>query len=91
MFSGLIQELDDVEPLFYYEEGKSPADYTNTSFKPIFIDEFNATVVAEANTTCKGNKACVFDLLATKDEDLALTSAATSESEKAIAEVLGKS
>ena len=80
-----------MEPLFYYAPGKSPADYNNKSFVPVFLDDFDPNEVATAEKTCSGDQACVFDLLLTKNEELALNSGATSAAEKALTEVTGKS
>lgn len=45
--------------------------YQNTSFTPMFLEDFNSTRLAEANKTCKGERGCLFDFLITGNKDIA--------------------
>ncbi|XP_059159686.1 G surface protein, allelic form 168-like [Physella acuta] len=78
------------DSLFFYGFGQSPATFTNTSFVPIFLDEVNATVRSEAERVCDSstNLPCIFDFIATRNEQLAKsTMAAASSFEKEVQSV----
>lgn len=45
--------------------------YQNTSFTPVFLEDFNSTRLAEANETCKGERGCLFDFLITGNKAIA--------------------
>ena len=60
--------------IFNYSTGKSATDYVHPNFEPIFIDELDPGLVANATAQCGGasaSQACIFDLLATGDQELA--------------------
>lgn len=75
--SGITSES---ESIFKYDDGKSHADYSVPGFVPVFLDEFNATIVQNATQICgEGNLTCIFDYVLTGNTDLALS---TRDSEK---------
>uniref|UniRef100_A0A0L8GBJ0 Mucin-like protein n=1 Tax=Octopus bimaculoides TaxID=37653 RepID=A0A0L8GBJ0_OCTBM len=57
--------------LFKYPKGFSNADYTDTSFVPLFIDK-NSEIYKKALQICKADdNACIYDYIATGDESIA--------------------
>ena len=60
--------------LFTYDEGKSWKDYYDPDFTPVFSPVFNdSTLESSANETCKGDLFCLFDIAATKDVQIGMT------------------
>lgn len=41
--------------------------YQNTSVSPLFLEDFTSAEVKVANETCKGDKNCLFDYIATQN------------------------
>lgn len=68
LFAGRI---DCNESIFYYRAGEDCSMYQNTSFTPMFLEDFNSTRLAEANKTCKGERGCLFDFLITGNQAIA--------------------
>ena len=63
--------------LFQYRIGKNYSNYENTSFIPLFLEDFNTTELADAQQVCgSNNDACMFDYLATQSQDIAVTTKA---------------
>ncbi|XP_036359396.1 mucin-4-like, partial [Octopus sinensis] len=57
--------------LFKYQKGFSNADYTDTSFVPLFIDKTSA-IYNKSLEICKADdNACIYDYIATGDESIA--------------------
>ncbi|XP_014781778.2 mucin-4 [Octopus bimaculoides] len=57
--------------LFKYQKGFSSADFTDTSFVPLFIDK-NSEIYKKALQICKADdNACIYDYIATGDESIA--------------------
>lgn len=63
--------IDCNESIFYYRAGEDCNMYQNTSFTPMFLEDFNSTRLAEANKTCKGERGCLFDFLITGNQAIA--------------------
>ncbi|KAJ8307328.1 hypothetical protein KUTeg_015412 [Tegillarca granosa] len=65
--------INNTESVFKYFNGKSPDDYRDRDFIPIFIEDFEQEDVVKATTVC-GNKTssatCIYDYLLTKDEGI---------------------
>ena len=59
------------ESQFQYQTGQVHGDFI-FNFVPKFLEDANATLVAEANVTCNGAIQCIFDLVFTNDAALAL-------------------
>ena len=75
--------------IFTYEDGRSTKDYQKPEFEPIFLEEVNSTKLEEAQSTCGADYACVFDLIATGDEQFAKYSKATNSEANAIKDSQG--
>ena len=62
------------QSLFTYEEGKSWKDYYDPDFTPLFSPVFNDSALEiSANATCKGDLFCLFDIAATKDVQIGMS------------------
>ncbi|GAB1608679.1 hypothetical protein Ahia01_001152300, partial [Argonauta hians] len=60
--------------IFKYQKGFSAKDFTDTSFKPLFIDK-TSEQYKKALTVCSAdNNACIYDYIATGDESIAKSS-----------------
>jgi hypothetical protein len=68
-FNFISGETTAETSLFEYTDGKQWSDYSHQDFVPIFIDEFNQTMINKSYEVCGGSsdqyKACIFDYLAT--------------------------
>lgn len=77
--------------MFLYSPGKTHSSFSFPNFRPQFLDQANATLVAEAETKCPtGDLACVFDYVFTGNEAVALETAGTQAVQAADTELLGK-
>lgn len=62
------------QSLFTYEEGKSWKDYYDPDFTPMFSPVFNDSALeSSANATCKGDLFCLFDIAATKNVQIGMS------------------
>ena len=80
------------ESIFSYYPGKSANDYTYPEFEPLFMDEVDPEVLANATTECGGasaSQACIFDFIATGDKLLAEQSGQTDANSNQTSAVLG--
>ncbi|KAH9505774.1 hypothetical protein Btru_055751, partial [Bulinus truncatus] len=69
---GKYWEVNDNNTVFTYGIKESAATYSHPDFIPTFIEEASNESVAAAIAKCgSGNDACIFDYLATKNEDFA--------------------
>ncbi|XP_055859523.1 fibrillin-1-like isoform X4 [Biomphalaria glabrata] len=77
-YSWLIKEDSS---LFVYPYGTNFSSFTDLNFKPIFMDEVSDTVRKDAEKKCgsQTNLPCIFDYIATQNEDLAKNSMASSD------------
>ncbi|KAI8737995.1 multiple epidermal growth factor domains protein 6, partial [Biomphalaria glabrata] len=77
-YSWLIKEDSS---LFVYPYGTNFSSFTDLNFKPIFMDEVSDTVRKDAEQKCgsQTNLPCIFDYIATQNEDLAKNSMASSD------------
>lgn len=74
---GLISES---ESLFTYQPGTGFANFTNTSFIPVFSDGLNLTslfgndqeLLQKAQAACGSDTACLYDASQTQDLNLAV-------------------
>lgn len=66
----------------YYEDGKDTNTFIDTTFRPIFVDEFPAEKIKEAQDKCGGKDklSCIYDFLATGKDDVAAAAKAAAES-----------
>ena len=77
--------------VFTYDNGKTTLSYQNHTFDPIYLDEVDATVKTEAEQKCGGQDfACVFDFIATKDEEFAKYSASVNREANKVKTVQSK-
>uniref|UniRef100_A0A2C9JE70 Cubilin n=1 Tax=Biomphalaria glabrata TaxID=6526 RepID=A0A2C9JE70_BIOGL len=79
---GKTWAVTDESTLFVYDlPGQNTSTFTDPTFTPIFLDEVNATVRAEAEKVCdsKTNLPCIFDYIATKNVLVARSSMAAAE------------
>lgn len=56
--------------LFTYQPGEDTTTFSNTSFTPVFLDEFsfkNDSLERKALTACQGDVNCLFDIASTRD------------------------
>ncbi|XP_071482117.1 uncharacterized protein [Diadema antillarum] len=75
------------ESLFDYDRGNLTwAAFNNASFTPVFLDELiaetemtNSTLLALARASCGDSEECLFDTLATKDQNVGLSTKQTEE------------
>ena len=66
------------ESIMYYD-ASNYSTYQNSSFVPIFRTSFSSTAAEqEALNTCGANSACLFDLAATGNKKLAVSTLASS-------------
>ena len=68
------QVLDDNESLFTYNPGETFANFSEPDHVPIFLDQIDSDIRAEAEKTCGGSNKleCIFDYSQTKNRELAL-------------------
>ncbi|GFS13682.1 fibrillin-1 [Elysia marginata] len=65
-------EVTSSTTIFKYASGESALTYQFPNFEPMFREEVNQTLLAEAEQTCGAQQdACIFDLLATGDQAFA--------------------
>uniref|UniRef100_A0A803JTA1 Uncharacterized protein n=2 Tax=Xenopus tropicalis TaxID=8364 RepID=A0A803JTA1_XENTR len=68
---GMTWKTTPQNSIFTYNSTNNESWYTynNNSFVPLFYDELllttNETLINSANSTCKGNNECIFDILST--------------------------
>ena len=76
--SGIIDTFS--KSLFSYPPGESWATYYLPSFQPVFQPVFqDVNLEVEANALCGGDVFCLFDIAATGDTDLGLSTLRTSQ------------
>lgn len=64
MYAGLISNSS--ESLFAYDPLNSFSTFYDPSFVPVFRQNFTDPILeAEANATCQGDNACLFDIAVT--------------------------
>ena len=68
------QVLDDDESLFTYNPGETFANFSKADHVPIFLDQIDSDIRAEAEEICGGSNKleCIFDYSQTKNRELAL-------------------
>ena len=79
-FHSFTGNISSSESIFNYTPGRSASDYIHADFEPIFVDEMDPGLVANATAECGGasaSQACIFDFLATGDQELAAQSGST--------------
>lgn len=61
------------ESLFIYREGFNCTYYQHPEFEPLFLDDFPNDQRKQAESVCggSGDKTCIFDFLATKNDAVA--------------------
>uniref|UniRef100_A0A2C9KBE5 EGF-like domain-containing protein n=1 Tax=Biomphalaria glabrata TaxID=6526 RepID=A0A2C9KBE5_BIOGL len=64
--------------VFKYKEGENATTYQFPKFEPLFLEEVNETIRKNAEEKCQNNIACVFDYVATGNEDFAASTLAAS-------------
>eukprot|EP00118_Oscarella_pearsei_P024327 m.303882 g.303882 ORF g.303882 m.303882 type:complete len:1049 (+) comp40843_c0_seq5:1798-4944(+) len=69
---GQSWQISQSESLFRYEEGERVASLSDPDHVPAFADELLKTATPEQRTLCKNDPSCLFDLLETGNEALAL-------------------
>ncbi|CAL1533923.1 unnamed protein product, partial [Lymnaea stagnalis] len=72
-------EVTTSNSVFKYKEGENATVYQFFDFVPLFIEEANQTLVADAKKLCGNNSACVVDYVATGDQHFAKTTLSTNE------------
>ena len=91
-FNFISGETTAETSLFEYTDGKQWSDYSHQDFVPIFIDEFNQTMINKSYEVCGGSsdqyKACIFDYLATGDTSFAAdTQSSNTEAESETSQI----
>ena len=66
--------LGDDESLFTYDSGETFANFSEPDHIPIFLDQIDSDIRAEAEEICGGSNKleCIFDYSQTKNQELAL-------------------
>ncbi|CAL1547388.1 unnamed protein product, partial [Lymnaea stagnalis] len=65
--------VNEVNSIFIYDAGKSCGDYQHPEFIPTFRSSFTTTQINEAAELCGlSSEDCIFDLIATGNETIAL-------------------
>lgn len=59
------------ESLFRYDDGKGHADFNHEEFEPLFLEDADPDLVANATAFCNNNTECIFDLVFTGNRELA--------------------
>ena len=72
---------NDTESLFTYPAGQTFADFSNPDHLPIFLDQINASLRAEAEQICGGSNKieCIYDYTQTRNQELARDTQTTIE------------
>ncbi|CAH1802267.1 unnamed protein product, partial [Owenia fusiformis] len=68
---GELWRLTQDQSIFWYPNGSSTDDFSDASFEPLFLSDFTQEQRDAANTMCRSEISCVFDYLATGEEDVA--------------------
>ena len=79
--------------IMHYRNGRNFSNYQDASFTPVFLSDFNATEIAEAEAVCNSSTAqpCLFDYLATNNTAIALLTKEVDDENLVITDDLGKS
>ncbi|KAH9505773.1 hypothetical protein Btru_055750 [Bulinus truncatus] len=85
-------EVNDSNSVFTYSQGESPATYRHSDFVPLFLEEVKNESVLAAKAKCgPENDACIFDFLATRDDEFAKNTNTTNKKSKAEVQALNNS
>lgn len=78
---GELWKLNVRTSKMYYKAGQDANTFVDTTFRPIFIDEFSKEQVNRAVSTCGGRDkaSCIYDFLVTGKDDVAAAARQASE------------
>lgn len=73
--------IDESLSLFTYPSGKTAADFKNTSFIPLFLDNLvaNCKHYSLATSTCNNERGCIVDICLTGDASIGQSTAAKTQ------------
>ena len=75
-----LGRIHEEESIMWYQPNVNSTSFQNTSFQPIFTPTFSAAEEAHAQQLCGDDANCRLDYAATKNDAVAIATAATSAS-----------
>ena len=80
------------ESLFFYQDGQNVSSFSDPNHEPVYLDEVPAETLAGAVEVCGSieNIECLFDLVQTNNEALAMTTSSTNNQNNEDQEIVGK-
>lgn len=76
--------------IFFYTGENTFETYRNQSFVPFFIEDASKEDYDEAESFCSGERSCIYDFLATRDEELALLTKESNDNANDLQATLGE-
>ncbi|KAH9524422.1 hypothetical protein Btru_054506 [Bulinus truncatus] len=82
-------EVNESSSVFKYNEGETSATYKHSEFTPMFLEEVPNVYITAARSKCGlENDACIYDYLATEDEEFVKNTNSTDQESKATSQSL---